>query len=170
MKSECRPDGCPAAADKHSVSLHERSQRFMSTREQKQFPARLAMLHDTAAFAQAFCDRHGIVHDDAMRLTMIIEELFTNSVEHGYGGESDAPIRIALSAESGGIDLLYEDSAPRYDPLSGLVGSPASVARAVESRPIGGLGLYLVTQLVERCSYAYEEGCNRLRLTILFAA
>jgi serine/threonine-protein kinase RsbW len=140
----------------------------MSTREQKQFPARLAMLHDTAAFARAFCDRHGIVHDDAMRLTMIIEELFTNSVEHGYRGESDAPIRIALSVEIGGIAVLYEDSAPRYDPLAGLLGAPASMARPVESRPIGGLGVYLVAQLVEHANYTYEDGCNRLRLTMLF--
>lgn len=141
----------------------------MSTVEQKQFPARLAMLHDTAVFARAFCDRHGIVHDDAMRLTMIIEELFTNSVQHGYRGESDAPIRIALSVEIGGIGVLYEDSAPRYDPLAGLVSTAASVAHPIASRPIGGLGVYLVTQLVERSSYAYEEGCNRLRLTMSFA-
>lgn len=142
----------------------------MSTREQMQFPARLTMLHETAAFAQAFCARHGIVHDDAMRLTMIIEELFTNSVQHGYRGESDAPIRIALSVEIGGIGVLYEDSAPRYDPLAGLSSTPANLARPVESRPIGGLGVYLVAQLVERSSYAYEEGCNRLRLTMLLAS
>lgn len=142
----------------------------MSTREQKQFPARLAMLHDTAAFARAFCDRHGIVHDDAMRLTMVIEELFTNSVQHGYRGESDAVIRIALSVEGGGIGVFYEDSAPRYDPLAGLLGTAASVARPVESRPVGGLGVYLVAQLVESSSYEYEEGCNRLQLTLLLAA
>lgn len=141
----------------------------MSTREEKVFSARLEMLHDTAAFAQAFCDRHGIVHDDALRLTMIIEELFTNTVEHGYRGESDAPIRIALSVEIGGIAVLYEDAAPRYDPLAGLLGSAARIERPVESRPIGGLGVYLVVQLVERSSYAYEEGCNRLRLTMSFA-
>jgi serine/threonine-protein kinase RsbW len=138
----------------------------MSTLEQKQFPARLAMLHDTAAFARTFCDRHGIVHDDAMRLTMIIEELFTNSVEHGYRGESDAPIRIALSVEIGGIGVLYEDSAPRYDPITRLTTPPESIARPVESRPAGGLGVYLVGHLVDESSYAYEDGCNRLRLTM----
>jgi serine/threonine-protein kinase RsbW len=141
----------------------------MSTREEKLFSARLEMLRDTAAFAQAFCDRHGIVHDDALRLTMIIEELFTNTVEHGYRGESDAPIRIALSVEIGSVAVLYEDAAPRFDPLAGLLGSPTSMERPVEARPIGGLGVYLVGQLVERSSYAYEEGCNRLRLTMPFA-
>jgi serine/threonine-protein kinase RsbW len=141
----------------------------MSAREQRQFPARLAMLHDTAAFARAFCDRHGIVHDDAMRLTMIIEELFTNSVEHGYRGESDAPIRIALSIESGGVAMLYEDSAPRYDPLARFARAPESLTAPVDARPAGGLGVYLVGRLVERSAYAYEDGCNRLRLTMPLA-
>jgi serine/threonine-protein kinase RsbW len=140
----------------------------MSTREEKLFSARLEMLHDTAAFAQAFCDRHGIVHDDALRLTMIIEELFTNTVEHGYRGESDAPIRIALQVEIGSVAVLYEDSAPRYDPLAGLLASTARTERPVESRPIGGLGVYLVAQLVERASYTFEDGCNRLRLMMQF--
>jgi serine/threonine-protein kinase RsbW len=127
------------------------------------------MLSDTAAFAQAFCDRHGIVRNDAMRLTLIIEELFTNTVQHGYRGESDAPISIVLSLTSGGVAILYEDSAPHYDPLARLSGSPASMSRPVESRPIGGLGVYLVGQLAERSRYVYENGFNRLWLTMPFA-
>ncbi len=142
----------------------------MSTSEQRLFPARLAMLPATAAFVQDFCDRHRIVRDDCMRLMLIIEELFTNSVEHGYHGESDAPIRIALDVEHGGIAVIYEDSAPRYDPLARLAGLPPGLARPDESRPVGGLGVYLVGQLVERSSYVYEAGFNRLRLTMTFAA
>jgi serine/threonine-protein kinase RsbW len=141
----------------------------MTIREDKQFPARLTMLRDTAAFAQAFCERHGIVHDNAMRLTLIIEELFTNSVEHGYRGECDEPIRIALSVEMDGIVVFYEDSAPPYDPLAALSAPPASMTQPVEARTIGGLGVYIVGQLIERPRYVYEEGYNRLQLTVLFA-
>ena len=137
--------------------------------DEQMFPARLAMLPETAAFVQAFCDRCGIERDDAMRLTLIIEELFTNTVEHGHRGDTDAPIRIALSVHSGGVDVLYEDSAPRYDPIARLSGSPAGIARPVEARPVGGLGAYLVGQLVQRSSYIYEDGRNRLRLTLLLA-
>ena len=141
----------------------------MSTSEQKRFAARWSMLPATAAFAQAFCIRHAIVHDDALRLTLIIEELFTNTVEHGYRGESDAPISIGLTLTGGGVAVLYEDSAPHYDPLARLSGAPANITRPAESRPIGGLGMYLVGQLIECSSYVYEDGCNRLRLTLLLA-
>ncbi len=139
------------------------------TREQQKFPARLAILRDTAVFAQAFCERHGIVRDDCMRLMLIIEELFTNSVEHGYHGESDAPIRIELSIEHSGIVVLYEDSAPPYDPLAVLAVPPASMAQPVEARPVGGLGVYLLSRLIEEASYGYQDGYNRLRLTMRLA-
>jgi serine/threonine-protein kinase RsbW len=138
----------------------------MPDQEHKQFPARLAMLSETAAFAQAFCRRHGIVHDDAMRLTLILEELFSNTIEHGYRVQCDHPIGIALSLAGGGIAVLYEDSAPRYDPLSLLPRPATGVSAPIESRPVGGLGVYLVSKLVEQSSYVYEDGRNRLRLTL----
>ena len=137
----------------------------MPPSDQAVFPARLAALPDTAAFAQAFCDRHGIARDDALRLTLVIEELFTNTIEHGHRGESDAPIRLALSLDDGVVALLYEDSAPRYDPLA-QAPAAASLAEPLGERPIGGLGVHLVRELVASARYAYEEGRNRLWLTL----
>ena len=132
--------------------------------EQAEFPARLAALSETAGFAQAFCQRNGISRDDALRLTLVIEELFTNTVRHGYRDESDAPIRISLALADGRVTLLYEDSAPRYDPLAQLSAPPSGLAVPIESRPIGGLGVYLLGQLVTSARYAYENGSNRLWL------
>ena len=124
------------------------------------------MLPATAAFAQAFCNRHAIVHDDALRLTLIIEELFTNTVEHGYHGDSDALIRVSLALDGNAVTLLYEDRAPPHDPLSRLPDAAVDVDATIGSRPIGGLGMLLVTQLVESARYAREDGCNRLWLKL----
>jgi anti-sigma regulatory factor (Ser/Thr protein kinase) len=104
-----------------------------------------------------------------MRLTLIIEELFTNTVQHGYRAECDERISIALSLDGGSVSVLYEDSAPRYDPLSGPPGPPPGITRPLDSRSIGGLGVYLISQLVERPSYVYEDGYNRLHLRMQFA-
>ena len=134
--------------------------------ERAEFPARLAALRDTAAFAQAFCDRYGIGRDHALRLTFVIEELFTNTVRHGYGDESDAPIRIALAVRERRVSVLYEDSAPRYDPLARLSVVPANLTAPLEARGAGGLGLYVLGQLVAGARYAYEEGSNRLWLEV----
>jgi serine/threonine-protein kinase RsbW len=142
----------------------------MATGEERVFAARLALLHEAVAFAQDYCDRHGIGLRDASRLTLIIEELFTNTVHHGYRAECDLPIRIALATEDATITLRYEDAAPAHDPLARLPALPASVATPFESRPIGGLGVFLVGVLAESACYAFENGCNRLWLRLRHTA
>ena len=138
----------------------------MSSSEQAEFQAKLAALHDTAVFAHAFCERHGVPHDAALRLTFVLEELFTNTVKHGYGRECDSPVRIRLSMSEGCVSVLYEDSAPRYDLVARLSVAPAGLAASAEARPVGGLGVYLLGQLVAAAHYAYENSCNRLWFTM----
>ena len=138
--------------------------------EQRIYAARLADIADAAAFAQDFCRRHGIGLRETSRLTLIIEELFTNTVRHGYRGDCDLPVRIALDTKAGAVTLFYEDAAPRYDPLARSKATPASLATPFESRPAGGLGVALVDMLAESARYAYEDGCNRLWLRLRSAA
>lgn len=135
--------------------------------ERRVFAARLTALPATAAFIDAFCASNGFGSADALRLTLVVEELFTNSVMHGYGGECDAPIEVALAAADGEIALLYEDAAPAYDPLGEFATAPDHLLGTVESRPAGGLGIHLVRELAADARYAREEGRNRLWLRMV---
>ncbi|HEX7272440.1 MAG TPA: ATP-binding protein [Casimicrobiaceae bacterium] len=134
--------------------------------QQSVFPARLRALADAEAFARGFADLQKLAHGDAMRLTLVIEELFTNTVKHGYGNETDSPVRIALDILDGSVRILYEDWAPRYDPLARFSVAPPSLEAPAAERSPGGLGAYLVGQLVTDARYAYEGGINRLWLTL----
>jgi serine/threonine-protein kinase RsbW len=138
-------------------------------REECLFKAQLQLLPETAEFIAAFCQRHGIGKADALRITLVVEELFTNTVEHGYHGDSEAPIRVALEIDGDEVALLYEDRAPAYDPLSRLSGPEADADATLGSRPVGGLGMLLVTHLARAARYAHEDGCNRLWLKLPFA-
>ena len=84
------------------------------------FNAQMSALPETAAFVESFCARHRIARADVLRLTLIVEELFTNSGEHGYRGESDAPIHVTLSADTGEVELLYEDVASQAERVNDL--------------------------------------------------
>jgi len=74
------------------------------------FEARMARLPDAIGFAEDFCRQHGIVHDDRLRLTLVVEELFTNTVEHGHAlahlAEQPPSLDDALDARSpGGLGI-----------------------------------------------------------------
>ena len=128
--------------------------------------ARMAGLADAIAFVDAFCADRGVAASDGLRLALVVEELFTNTVMHGHGGGSDAPVRFALRADASHLELRYEDSAPPFDPLDHLARSPIDPAASVVDRPIGQLGIALVVNMAERISYAREDGRNRIVLVL----
>ena len=60
----------------------------------RRFPARIDALTQMAAFVEEVGALAEFTHHDRLRLTLVLEELFTNTVEHGYGGDSEAPVVI----------------------------------------------------------------------------
>ncbi|MDH4050530.1 MAG: ATP-binding protein [Rubrivivax sp.] len=129
-------------------------------------PARLVRLADAVAFVDAFCRREGIARTDSLRLTLAVEELFTNTVTHGHGSDCDAPIRLTLRADSARLLLDYADSAPPFDPQEGLASTAGALDADVGERPVGGLGLALVAGLADDMRHAYADGGNRLQLIL----
>jgi anti-sigma regulatory factor (Ser/Thr protein kinase) len=94
------------------------------------------------------------------RVTLAVEELFLNTVMHGHGGDSDAPVEITVRGEDGRVALVYVDAAPPFDPFAAV--QPPDAETAVERRPDGRLGVFLVTALAARYDYVRAGGHNRV--------
>ena len=135
-----------------------------STNAQHTLPARLASLAQATAFVEAFCQRRDLTRDDALRLSLIVEELFTNTVSHGHGGDCDTPVRITLGATAALLTLCFEDEAPPFDPLRQQHAAPPDLEAGTNARRVGGLGLQLVLQMVSHAVYRRVDGVNRLEL------
>jgi len=128
--------------------------------------ARMEALADAIEFVEAFCVDRGVAESDALRLSLLLEELFTNTVVHGHAGGSDAAVRLGLRADASHLELSYEDSAPPFDPLAHVAESQVDPAVGVADRPIGHLGIALIVNMAERISYVRQDGCNRIRLAL----
>ena len=126
----------------------------------------MSALADTAAFAQSFCDQNAIARPRALRLRLVLEELFTNTVRHGYREESDAPVRIALAMIERHVAVEYSDSAQPYDPLARMSTLPAGEVGPLDGPPGDGLGTYLLGKTLYGARYEYQGGCNRLWLVM----
>lgn len=127
-------------------------------------PARMESLAHAIAFVETFSHEHGLSPADGLRLTLVVEELLTNTVVHGHGGDCDEPVRIGLSAGAADVDLSYRDSAPAFDPLEHLARSPIDPDLA--ERPVGHVGIALIVGMAVRASYVRDDGSNRLNLTL----
>ena len=129
------------------------------------FAARMAELRSLRGFLERYFTVAGLAHDDCLRVNLVLEELFTNTVRHGYLGECDAPIWVTLRRAPGGLEVTYEDSAPPFNPYVGL---PEFAPEAtLRTRRIGGLGVLLTRKLASSRDYAYLYGRNRIRLEFL---
>ena len=121
------------------------------------FPARVGELRHLTAFLEAFCGAHAIERTRCLRLNLVLEELFVNSIQHGYRGDCDAPIWVTLDACPDAVQVTFEDTAPPFNPFARLPNP---------QQKIGGLGVLLTRELATGREYAYLFGRNRVRLSL----
>lgn len=128
------------------------------------FLARMSALSEVVAFTAEACRDADLGREVCLRLTLLVEELFSNTVVHGHAGGSDAPVTVTLDAERGRITLTYEDTGPPHDPFAAVV-QPDGAA-TVEDWPVGGLGVFLVASMATDIEYRRIDDKNRIALTI----
>jgi serine/threonine-protein kinase RsbW len=103
---------------------------------------------------------YGFTAEEVLDTQLAVEEVITNIILHGYekpGGEIHLSCRFA----DNGIRIRVADSAPQFDPLS--IPDP-DLEGDMDDRKIGGLGIFLLRQVMDDISYRYENGKNILTL------
>lgn len=134
----------------------------MILRAEGAFRGQLAGFTEVRTLAESFGAATGTDHTTTLRVILVLEELFTNTVTHGYPMDRDGPIWVTLASEGTAITVTYEDAAPAFDPLA----HAPDLAPAPEERAPGGLGLALVRGLCVSASYIRIAGRNRVTLTV----
>lgn len=131
----------------------------------RNFPARLQAFEQVRMLIEEFGAMAGLGREDRHKLTLIVEELFTNTVTHGFRGDSNSPVQLTLEQTRGGVRLTYEDSAPRHDPIAS--GLRTDIDATVNLRQVGGLGVAIALGLTQDAAYAYVDERNRVTMTYL---
>lgn len=98
--------------------------------------------------------------EEILDTQLAVEEIITNIIIHGYK-KTGCEIHLSCRFTGDGIQITIADSAPRFNPLS--IPEPELVGD-IDERRIGGLGIYLVRQVMDTPSYRYENGRNILTL------
>ena len=128
----------------------------------RRFSASHAEFDAIAAYIESACA--GTTEDERLRIMLLVEELFANSVNHGYGGDSDKPVWLSVRVGDQSLELVYEDCAPEYNPFDAVDAS--STEDDVEHRRIGGLGIVLLIELSSSRSYERRGERNVIELHV----
>jgi len=130
----------------------------------------MSALNEAHTFVAMFGERHGVDARDVLRLQLIVEELFSNTVSHGYGGECDEPIELELELDDDGILLVYQDAARAHNPLATLPVHQTQLDAPLEDRPVGKIGVVLIAGIANDVSYTFASGRNRLQIRLRVGA
>lgn len=109
----------------------------------------------------AFAEEEGLPPAVVSTVQVVLDELLTNTVRHGYGPGATGVIEVGFDVGGGRLEVTITDDAAPFDPLAA---PPPVLTGTVEERPIGGLGVHLVRQLMDEVRYAREGGRNRVIL------
>ena len=96
------------------------------------------------------------------KVKLVLEEILMNVIS--YGGDSSHKPRITLhlSQQNDLLSMEISDDGIAYDPLTA---PPPDLESDLDDRPIGGLGVHLVRELMDNVSYRYKDGRNHLLVT-----
>lgn len=127
------------------------------------FPAQMNALSEALDFVVEACLHFGLRDGAALRAKLVIEELFTNSVLHGYRGAAGM-IWLSAHNDNTHVRIEYQDAAPAYNPFDENAVSARLMHAKADQYTVGGLGVILVSHLADSVSYRYENGRNILGL------
>jgi anti-sigma regulatory factor (Ser/Thr protein kinase) len=130
-------------------------------------PASLDGLRTGLTAIERHCIDGGLSRAAVARTLTVFEEIFTNTVKHGYRGQDGGRIRASLAGQDP-LCLTVEDSAPPFDPTSW--DSSADLARGLADRPVGRHGIALVMGLSRRVHWQDLAPGNRLILELAASA
>jgi serine/threonine-protein kinase RsbW len=113
-------------------------------------------------FTDDACARAGLQASDAYAVRLAVEEVCANLIAHGYRDGPPGPVHLRIAPEPDAVVVCIADRAPPFDPVR----APTPPLDADwGARPIGGLGIYLVKQLMDEVRYeSFAGGGNQLTL------
>lgn len=97
----------------------------------------------------------------ANKIKLAVEEAVTNCVEYAYPPGTIGSVTVLIEADDTKIRFILTDKGADFDPTSVR---KADTTLTVDERPIGGLGVFLVRNLMDSINYERIDGKNILRM------
>ena len=109
----------------------------------------------------AFCEARSLSPQIAYAVNLSIDEILTNTISYGYDDEAEHRIDLTLRQEGDTLVVVIVDDGRAFD--SSLEREP-NVDATLEERALGGLGLFLVQQMMDDVDYQRRDTLNVITL------
>lgn len=123
--------------------------------------SRLSELDRLWGALQTFAADHHVPDEVVGALRLALEEIVVNVIRHGYRDVDTHAIRVRVALTGKQCTVVVADDARPYDPLSRAT---PDIDADIDDRPIGGLGIFFVRELMDEVDYRREHEQNILTI------
>lgn len=139
--------------------------------ESKSFPGNVDSLDSLREYVGELSQRAGLGKKPTYALKLAVDEIATNIILYGYQEAGlDADFTVLSEITDQRLVVVLEDIAAPFDPLGKELPNSDDLAKSLEDREIGGLGIYLTVNGVDEFSYEYADGKNRNKFVMKIAS
>jgi serine/threonine-protein kinase RsbW len=126
-------------------------------------PAEAAAMSRVRDFVVEFAGEHQLPSNEVARVAIVLEELLTNTVKYGYpASDRRGNVEISLELVETRLTIQFIDDAQEFDPFAAPM---PKLSDDTDARPVGGLGLVVVSALADEKRYQRAAGRNIISLT-----
>lgn len=109
------------------------------------------------AAVERFAETHDVPADVRRSLKVALDELLANAFSHGMARRDDRSVTVEVALDGDRLTVTLTDDGPPFDPFGQAA---PDTTLAVDERPIGGLGIHLVRELMDEVSYERRNEQN----------
>lgn len=129
---------------------------------QKSFPASLENLHEMLQFVIDTSLNVGLETKFIPKLELAVEEALVNIISYSGLKSSDFIDITCTKCDRPGVKIVLKDAGIAHNPLKSVGKVDNNIP--LEQRKIGGFGIYLILQFMDKVDYSFENNFNILSL------
>ena len=114
-----------------------------------------------AAFIEELGEELDLIPDLVFNLNLVLEEAVSNVILYAYPKGEQQEISLSANVSDNNLVFVLTDSGKEFDPTQA---PDADITLSAEERQIGGLGIFLIRQIMNQIEYQRIDGKNVLTL------
>ena len=115
-----------------------------------------------AQFIEEIGEELGLSMELQMNLNLVMEEMVTNVIFYAYPQDEEADIELLAKSDGKELTFVLSDQGKEFDPTA-KEDNDLSVNPA--ERELGGMGIFIVKNIMNKVTYQRLEGKNLLTMT-----
>ena len=131
-------------------------------RKELRIKNQVSELEKVAQFVEEIGEELGLNMELQMNLNLVMEEMVSNVIFYAYPEGEDAEIELLAKSDGKELTFVLSDQGKEFDPTAKEDANP-DINPA--DREIGGMGIFIVKNIMNKVTYQRLEGKNLLTMT-----